>query len=406
MVWLNSLQKASFRGVSFEIDSATLEGGRRLVEHEFPFQDKPEYEDLGRKAKPIVIEGLVIGDDYFPKRDALEKALEQKGSGQLVHPYRGTLQVVVDSYRLSETTNEGGMARFSMTFKLAEDNTNSLVISDNKQVLIDRSNTALTAFEQDFIKDFSVDKQPAFVSQSAETMLDDALELVDKASSLASGAPSPPALLGYKLNELGLINKTLIQSPADLSGSLQDVLADLVGVFINPKDQVQALKLFSKFGDLWRNISPTTPSRKQEQTNQTSFQSFVKRVALMEEAKASSSLQPESTRHAATIRDDLIQRLQAEKVLAADNGQDSSYHALTDVIVAVNKHLTSLAGELPQVIQIESTITQPALVLAHRFYGDDLSLVEGKAADIIQRNSIRHPGFVKGKQTLEVLTNV
>jgi len=45
-------------------------------------------------------------------------------------------------------------------------------------------------------------------------------------------------------------------------------------------------------------------------------------------------------------------------------------------------------------------VTLPALVIAQTLYGD------GSEADqIVTKNSVRHPGFVSGGQTLRVLSN-
>jgi prophage DNA circulation protein len=48
-------------------------------------------------------------------------------------------------------------------------------------------------------------------------------------------------------------------------------------------------------------------------------------------------------------------------------------------------------------------VTQPALVLAQRLYGDPAS-VEARAAEIVARNKVRHPGFVPGGVALQVLS--
>lgn len=45
-------------------------------------------------------------------------------------------------------------------------------------------------------------------------------------------------------------------------------------------------------------------------------------------------------------------------------------------------------------------MTLPALVIAQTLYGD------GSEADqIVSKNSVRHPGFVTGGQTLQVLSD-
>lgn len=63
------------------------------------------------------MEAFVLGPDYMKDRDALIDALETPGAGQLVHPYYGSLVVTVSSdIDVSETSQQGGMARISATF--------------------------------------------------------------------------------------------------------------------------------------------------------------------------------------------------------------------------------------------------------------------------------------------------
>ncbi|MES2614576.1 MAG: DNA circularization N-terminal domain-containing protein, partial [Bdellovibrionota bacterium] len=47
MSWKDNLQQASFREVKFLVKSHSVNLGRRVVSHEFPFGDKPFTEDLG-----------------------------------------------------------------------------------------------------------------------------------------------------------------------------------------------------------------------------------------------------------------------------------------------------------------------------------------------------------------------
>ena len=65
MGYKERLQPASFRNVSFYVNAHTLEGGRRIVNHEFPDRDDPATEDMGRRSRSFAIEGHVIGTIIF-----------------------------------------------------------------------------------------------------------------------------------------------------------------------------------------------------------------------------------------------------------------------------------------------------------------------------------------------------
>ena len=124
LVWnLNNLEKASFRGAPFYVDSVDTGIGRRNVVHQFPFKDEPFIEDLGPDADEFQVNAYVIqnkdnGFDYFNERDALISALRGSGPGTLVHPSYGEVTVsVIGKARIRESfTAEGGIARFTITF--------------------------------------------------------------------------------------------------------------------------------------------------------------------------------------------------------------------------------------------------------------------------------------------------
>lgn len=112
--WRSRLQPGSFRGVPFYIDEGGQEGGRRWVHFEYPLRDLPYSEDLGRSQRRFSLRVYVIGDDYMGTRDRLLAACEAPGSGKLVHPYLGQINVCLDGYRLRESDNEGGIAYFDL----------------------------------------------------------------------------------------------------------------------------------------------------------------------------------------------------------------------------------------------------------------------------------------------------
>eukprot|EP01037_Dinobryon_pediforme_P022826 gene22826-24105_t len=114
--WKLSLVPASFRGAQFHVEQGSKSSGRRNVVHEYPKRDDPYTEDMGRRAKKFQIAAYVIGESYTDDRDALIDACEVEGSGTLVHPTMGMLEVICDSYSCQESRQEGGMARFEMNF--------------------------------------------------------------------------------------------------------------------------------------------------------------------------------------------------------------------------------------------------------------------------------------------------
>ena len=128
--WKDKLFTASFRGVPFLVENTDRRVGRRFVLHQFPFKEDAYSEDLGAEADEFVIYGYIAQMtqsyldptkpnewDYFEQRDALIDVLRESGPGELVHPFYGKKNVIVKGQALiKESFNEGGMARFEMTF--------------------------------------------------------------------------------------------------------------------------------------------------------------------------------------------------------------------------------------------------------------------------------------------------
>jgi prophage DNA circulation protein len=133
MSWHDSLygdqyHRATFRKIPFYIKESDTEIGRRNVLHQYPFRDTPYLEDMGAEAEIFTINAYVIQNksnsfDYFKERNALIKALQQKGSGTLIHPFLGEKIVGVQGKaKVTETFDEGGIARFTITFVQAGKN--------------------------------------------------------------------------------------------------------------------------------------------------------------------------------------------------------------------------------------------------------------------------------------------
>jgi len=118
--WRQRLTLAQFRNAFFHVERDSRGSGRRVALHEFPKRNQPYAEDMGRKAIRYTCQGYIIVSpfetDYIPARDALYDALEADGPGILKLPTFEPLEVMVESYNVSETREKGGIAIFDMQF--------------------------------------------------------------------------------------------------------------------------------------------------------------------------------------------------------------------------------------------------------------------------------------------------
>lgn len=399
MGWREQWQKASFRGVEFRFRTASATLGRRNVVHSYPGRDDPYVEDMGRKAREFTIEAFVIGDNYIAWRNQLEAACEQAGSGELVHPTRGRMQVALQDCRPSESIDAGGMASYSLTFIEAGSNRFPTVRTDAPSLVSGAADNALGAVRGDFAKRFKVSGFPAFVGTSALGNVTAAISGIR--GSFLSYLPDMNILPSFNFELAALLGAagSLFGTPEDLASRFGAQIGALNGL-LSPADTRAATVSLSGFGTAQSGFTPlpsvpaTTPSRVQQGANQAAVVNMVQRTALVESARAASQVTFTSRNEALAVRDQLADALQVQ----AETAPDNVYVALTDLRVALVKDIGTRAANLTGLVEFTPRATVPAIVLAYRLYDDP-----SRDAEIVSRNRVRHPGFVPGGRALEVL---
>lgn len=117
MAWKDNLLDASFRGVVFDCQ-ATQDGAKRdIAQHEYPYQDGADLEDLGRKARQFTLQAVFFGDDYDTRLQAFMAVLDQPGAGELVHPVYGSIkQAQLLDYQVEHSADEVDSCRVALQF--------------------------------------------------------------------------------------------------------------------------------------------------------------------------------------------------------------------------------------------------------------------------------------------------
>ncbi|MEQ5770002.1 DNA circularization N-terminal domain-containing protein [Halomonas sp. H33-56] len=398
MAWRDQYRPASFRGVPFHARQAGHSGGRRTVQHEYPGRDLPWAEDLGRRARTYPVEGYVIGTDYMVARDALIEALEAEGAGELMHPYHGARQVVVDTFNIREGSRDGGLALFSITFLEAGERSHPAGRRD-QVTAIDQQATALTDTSiKDFVSAYSVGGLPAFVALAAEVLLGDLVGTVrDVADGIASTVDQA-ARFARDLRSLSDEAAELVQSPGSLAERVVGVIEDLGRRGRSrPASGTVALQRLSDWGQGVPAVPRTTATRAQQDDNRQALADLVQRVATAQAATLAVRTEWPTHDEAVSARDALADRLDAVMERTASDYVYLEAQALrADLVQAVPPPDQSLA----RLSRFTPRATQPALVLAYRLYGD-----ARRADEIVSRNDIRHPGFVIGGDPLEILND-
>lgn len=397
MSWRDQLRQGSWRNAPFFWKSSETRVGRRNIRHDYPQRDDAWFEDIGKCPREFVLEMYVIGPDYMSARDRLAAAFETAGAGTLVHPLYGTLKVeVTDKVVIRESTDEGGMARFTACFALAAANKQPAAAGDTAGVVADQAAAATAASQAAYVRTFSVAKNPAFVQDSALSRLG---ELTAKLKSIADLIPTDLVSSQFysDLNGFMLACDTLINNPLDLVRNLTTEISAAVNLAADPWSRFGIWQGMFDFGSAWVTPPGSTPSRLQANANQLALSALVRQSAAIGAAATSAEMDFPSYQDAIAVRDAVADQLDLQMEQATD---DALYTALANLRAAVVKDIATRGADLALIVSYTPPQTVPALVLAYRLYGDAT-----KEDDIIARNHIVNPGFILGGRPLEVLTN-
>lgn len=413
MAWREQYQPGSFRGAAFRTEFEERMGGRRVVAHEFPGRDDPVTEDLGARAKTFSIDCHVIGAEFLTQRDGLLNALEAAGPGLLVHPQYGRMMVVVFDYSCSHSTEEGGIARFRITFGEA----GQAVAAPAAEAVGDDSAAAADAVIAEapgaFGDRFSIEKAASFVEDAAGEIVKGMGDIAQLAAGLRGGVG--PALRAFEagLSFLPANVTSLLRAPLSLALSVTGlVLAVSALGGGGRRTRLQSLEMLVDWQPPEMQFPVRTPQRVLEQANRTALTHLFTIVAAAELVRTAGALEYPSYDEAVAVRDSVSDRLDRLALAAADRGDDAAANAFDRLRRALARDIGARGASLARIYQLQLSASEPALVLAHRLYGGETGgrrsreavTLEARAAAVVARNAIAHPSFVPAGVDIELLT--
>lgn len=443
MAWADQLQQASFRGVPFGVLAADGAFGRRQAVHEYPYRDKPWVEDLGRATRKISIRGFLIsnskiygGGDVVAQRARMLGAIETAESGTLIHPTLGNLTVSLITGNISEKAEEGGY--FEVNFQFIETGERTFpTVGSASQSLTSLFSTGLnTASSASFLTRATSALQlgAAVVNQAVSTATKwatPAISLVRDATNLSHLASNLPGVFGRyfggaNIGGLGIFGsegeqlvdastsiadlveassraRALVQTsvdtllsvaaqgkPSEIAAAAQALASAVESTCVDPNDGLTLLRKLA--------VSPpadqttTSPVGLAMGDIQTACNDLFRRAAVAALANASARFQPQSYDDAVRARTVVVDAIDAEIVIAGDQGDDEAFAALRELRVAVVDDLTQRGGNLAPIKNFEQPSSQPALVLAQRLYRDP-----SRADQLVRQVAPRHPLFMPTK---------
>ena len=392
------LRRASFRGVPFEVTSSNLSVGRRTQTFEYPQRDDPFTEDMGRSKRTIRITAFVVGYDYIARMKRLIAACEKPGSGRLIHPWLGSMEVTPTD--LSAPVFESNrVASVSLTFvesgKLQYPNAlldvGAKCLSAAQMLVNAEFDEFVRTFDlsgaQDFVKEaVGLDLQGILNSETVQSVCD-AFDLADELATLSHDVITlaeggADALFTRFLDTYGLLGfASTVHAGPDVSHRFRS---------LTQSSELNSAKP--------QAVASRTTSERIEKANAAS-QAMIRGLSVANMVVAASEIGTSNDRLDAStpvqtapyddliaVRNEILEAIDEESLKVSS---DPIYEALCESRSAVYEAITQRAENQARLVSFKPSSVQPALVLAYDYYGD-----ASREAEIVGRNKIRHSGFV------------
>lgn len=215
MSWSESMQDASFRNVRFDVINTRDSVERALAQHEYPYLDGADIQDMGAQPRSLQLTAMLWGDDYESRLQTLLQALDKRDAGDLIHPIFGSMpNMQVKLYQVNHEADNVDACTIDIQFVQSKTGNPFFIngyptsqadaIFNNIQGMIDNANTLI---------------------DSALKPLRTSRSLMSKAKSLATAALNMTTI--FKSEVTGFTSSTtdFINYPAAFFSDLQSTLS-------------------------------------------------------------------------------------------------------------------------------------------------------------------------------------
>jgi prophage DNA circulation protein len=414
-IWTDQITVSSFRGVVFEVESATVQFGRRGTIHQFPFKDIPYSEDIGKQAKIFTISAYVDGDNYLARRNELEAAISNHAdAGTLILPTIGAVQAKPSAdCTVTFNNQQGGIERFTLKFTEAGRNefpsstvNTKETVKDRDQTLRDDTKTEAAAnmnFEQTLPDSTEGINDP-------DSFADETIEIVNSFNDAVTQAINTGIQVGDAIDEFSrkfenyqADARSLILTPIDLLNETDSIYDDLRGVYAD-NDLSEAFSAFrdifnSPVDDIAKVINLSDPGRRQQDKNNQATRDANRNLLLGQMSQVTVDEEYVSTDQVRNRRTAILELFEQQIENAGLSFDICQRNALVDLRSAVVADLNDKIGTLPDEIVIVLRDTSPAFTQANKLYGDAL-----RGEEIAITNGILNPLLLPSDQPLNVLS--
>lgn len=392
MSWKEQLQPASFRGVSFHIDSVDTNFGRRNQVHEYPRRETPYSEDLGKKAREYSFRAYVLGDNYLIDLDRLMKAIEDKTSpGTLVHPSLGAKLVIPTRCSVSFSNREGGIEYFNLSFVEAGENRFPKDSKNSKAKVFERIGSFRDLLKDNLERVYQGSSQVEAVTGRSFSAANDFLDLME--TSLQYSGPVQEVFSSFKTGVAKLRSRlvSLVYSPGEMADEFIGLFETFNSAQVDPQVKLDSSLRLLDLDALEDTPETTTVTEETALSNDRILRYFLRGLSLGQSAQAVVELSFPSKKEALETRDLLRDLMEEEELGLSDFGFSELANSLSSLRAELVQDIHERAVFLPNISTIELSEPLPALVLAYRLHDDS-----DEEQSLVERNRIANPLFAAG----------
>lgn len=393
MAWPDDLYPASFRGVSFEVSGADGEFNLRHEVHEFPGRDGAVVEDLGQAPQRFTLDAFVLGDDWLDRKRRLIEACSKRGTGGvLVHPWFGAIAVFCTQCSVRESSAEGGLVRFSLSFVRVEGRP---LIYDQRPPASDASEKADAVgagAEQETADGLEVEGVPDFVRAGAGDAMAELGAFMRKLD-IFRGPAEEVAAQAERISSLIDQASTLATSPVEAASTIRVAIERVV---LTASNYYAALYAYESFFTLEASsLGGLTNLEVARDRNALLIVSQARQTALAGAVRVAAQIDWASYDDAIAARDRVLEALDAE----LDESSPQSYPMLARLRASLVAAVPPPQRDLPRIRRLQLTAATSAIELAYSLFDDHT-----RAGEIIERNRPEHGGRLSALSTVEVLS--
>lgn len=416
--WSSTLWDASYKGVPFLVERDREDGGRRLGVHDFVGREDPYVEDMGGARRMFEVTGYVASDEADAEIAAVLGVLGSVGAGLLVRPLGGPVLVRCEKFGRTHELDRLGYVAFTASFIRVAENFDPLDTASglaqsvfdavdaldaglsglaNLLVSTETAEWVVTAIEDglvDLAAGVDLVVSQLVTDTASARLFGDALAAVvtaiESGADVATGAGFAVSLAG-----LGLDPIAEGTSGAGVLWTLARAVGDVAIAADADAGPGQVIEAFGSWLDGDPDPAPSeapTASRLAMERNAAIVECIRRTIAFGATVEAVARTSFGSRGDGLSARSEINAAADRLQALLSSLGAADASEAVTAVIAArdaVNTWLSRTIADLAPVRTIVWAAEVPAAVAAWRLYGDP-----ARAAELVARNRLPHPGFV------------